>query len=94
MRYVAALARLGEAPADDYDATLTKLLERVKDDEEARQEFVDILELLGPERSPDGELPAPADQPAVLTAAQPMGVLSVVGPRRSSAGPPALVGEA
>jgi putative thioredoxin len=49
VRHVAARARLGTEPADDYDATLTKLLERVKDDEEARQEFVDILELLGPD---------------------------------------------
>jgi putative thioredoxin len=49
VRYVAARARLGSEPADDYDATLLKLLERVKDDEEARQEFVDILELLGPD---------------------------------------------
>jgi putative thioredoxin len=48
VRHVAARARLGTEPADDYDATLTKLLDRVKDDEEARQEFVDILELLGP----------------------------------------------
>jgi putative thioredoxin len=49
VRYVAARARLGAEPTDDYDATLTKLLDRVKDDEEARQEFVDILELLGPD---------------------------------------------
>jgi putative thioredoxin len=48
VRHVAARARLGTEAADDYDATLTKLLDRVKDDEEARQEFVDILELLGP----------------------------------------------
>jgi putative thioredoxin len=48
VRHIAARARLGAEPTDDYDATLTKLLDRVKDDEEARQEFVDILELLGP----------------------------------------------
>jgi putative thioredoxin len=48
-RRVAALARVGDAPADDYDATLTLLLPRVKADDEARQEFVDILELMGPD---------------------------------------------
>jgi putative thioredoxin len=48
-RKVAAAARLGGAPQDDYDATLTDLLPRVKADETARQEFVDILELMGPD---------------------------------------------
>ena len=51
-RPIAAAARLGqpqagEAPSDDYDATLTELLPRVKDDDEARQQYVDILELMG-----------------------------------------------
>ena len=51
VRRVAALARLGDAAAvnDDMDAKLGQLLDRVKDDEEARQEFIDLLELLGPE---------------------------------------------
>jgi putative thioredoxin len=49
VRHVAALARLGDEPTDDYDAKLTGLLDRVRDDEDARQEYVDILELLGPE---------------------------------------------
>jgi putative thioredoxin len=48
-RRIAAAARLGEAPSDDHDATLTELLERVKTDEEARQRFLDILDLMGPE---------------------------------------------
>jgi putative thioredoxin len=48
-RKVAAAARLGSAPTDDHDATLTALLPRVKTDDEARQEFVDILELMGPD---------------------------------------------
>jgi putative thioredoxin len=48
-RKVAAAARLGGAPQDDYDATLNGLLARVKADDEARQEFVDILELMGPD---------------------------------------------
>ena len=51
IRRVAAMARLGEdVPADDdYDAKLSGLLARVKDDEDARQEFVDLLELMGPD---------------------------------------------
>jgi putative thioredoxin len=47
-RVVAASARVDFAPDDDHDATLTELLERVKTDDEARQQFVDILELMGP----------------------------------------------
>jgi putative thioredoxin len=49
VRHVAAMARLGDEPTDDYDAKLTALLDRVRDDDEARQEYVDILELLGPD---------------------------------------------
>jgi putative thioredoxin len=48
VRHVAAQARLSFAPTDDYDARLGALLDRVKGDDEARQEFVDILELMGP----------------------------------------------
>ncbi len=48
-RKVAAAARLGTVPDDDHDATLEALLPRVKADDEARQEFVDILELMGPD---------------------------------------------
>jgi putative thioredoxin len=48
-RKVAAVARLGGEPQDDYDAKLTGLLPRVKGDDDARQEFVDILELMGPD---------------------------------------------
>ena len=47
-RQLAAMARLGSEPDDDHDATLTALLDRVKDDDDARQQFVDILELMGP----------------------------------------------
>ena len=47
-RRLAAAARLQLPPDDDHDATLTALLERVKGDDEARQQFVDILELMGP----------------------------------------------
>ncbi len=48
-RRVAASARVGTTPDDDYDDQLRALLERVKDDDEARQKFVDILELMGPD---------------------------------------------
>jgi putative thioredoxin len=53
-RRVAALARVGGEFASngevnpDVTAKLDALLDRVKDDEDARQEFVDLLELLGP----------------------------------------------
>jgi putative thioredoxin len=46
-RKVAAAARLGQQPADDFDAQLTALLDVVKSDDEARQRFVDILEVMG-----------------------------------------------
>lgn len=50
VRRVAALARTGGAPAaDEVDAKLTALLDRVKGDDAARQEFVDILEVMGPD---------------------------------------------
>ena len=51
-RRVAALARVGNGSGpddDDVDARLTALLERVRDDAAARQEFVDLLEVLGPD---------------------------------------------
>ncbi len=49
-RSVAARARLGpDDTAADVDARLTGLLERVKDDETARREFIDLLEVLGPD---------------------------------------------
>jgi putative thioredoxin len=46
-RLVAAKARVHIAPDDDYDDRLGGLLDRVKDDDDARQEFIDILELMG-----------------------------------------------
>ncbi|HET6875335.1 MAG TPA: tetratricopeptide repeat protein [Acidimicrobiales bacterium] len=50
-RHIAALARLGDEPAGggEIEAKLDDLLERVKDDDDARQEFLDVLEMLGPE---------------------------------------------
>ncbi len=51
-RPIAAAARLGEpqageAPSDDYDDKLAALLPLVRSDDEARQQYVDILELMG-----------------------------------------------
>jgi putative thioredoxin len=51
-RLLAAEARLAERGVevgDDVDARLDALLDRVRDDDTARQEFVDLLEALGPE---------------------------------------------
>jgi putative thioredoxin len=65
-RHLGAQARLGEQlvdPADDgIEATLDSLLERVRQDEGARQEFIDLLELLGPDD------PRTADYRKALTA--------------------------
>jgi len=36
------------APADDFDEKLTALLDKVKTDDDARQQFVDLLEVMGP----------------------------------------------
>jgi putative thioredoxin len=49
-RRVAALARIGIPESDgEIQQRLEGLLDRVKTDEAARQEFVDLLELLGPD---------------------------------------------
>lgn len=48
-RRVAALARTGDVALDDVDARVAALLDRVKDDPDARQQVVDLLELLGPD---------------------------------------------
>jgi len=50
-RRVAALARSGDvvADAEAIPAKLDELLGRVRGDDEVRQEFVDLLELLGPD---------------------------------------------
>ena len=58
-RRVAALARTGadtvdladaeDGPLAGVDAKLEALLARVKDDDEARQEYLDLLELMGPD---------------------------------------------
>lgn len=54
-RRLAAQARLGselasaESTGDGVEAKLDALLEKVRDDDDARQEFVDLLEVLGPD---------------------------------------------
>jgi putative thioredoxin len=53
-RSLAAAARLGAQAGspvadDDYDDKLAELLPRVKSDDEARQQYVDLLELMGPD---------------------------------------------
>lgn len=49
VRQLAAQARLGNEPTDDFDAKLAALIDQVKDDEDARQAYLDILEVMGPE---------------------------------------------
>ena len=46
-RRVSALARVGAPDDADVGTRLDGLLERVKDDEDARREYVDLLEMLG-----------------------------------------------
>ncbi len=52
MRHIAALARIGDdavVNGEGVEAKLDDLLERVKGDEAARQEFLDLLEVIGPD---------------------------------------------
>jgi putative thioredoxin len=48
-RRIAAIARSGAHIGPDVSEKLDALLTRVKEDESARQEFVDILEMMGPD---------------------------------------------
>jgi len=61
-RRLAALARSGDVP-DDVDSRLAQLLTEVKADEDARQKFIDLLEVLG------GDDPRTADWRRKLSAA-------------------------
>jgi len=61
-RRVAALARIGADTKDDVTDELDGLLDRVKDDDEARQRFIDLLEVMG------AEDPRTADYRKQLTA--------------------------
>ena len=48
-RRISALARTNESPvdADEVEVELADLLSKVKDDDDARQRFVDLLEVMG-----------------------------------------------
>ena len=48
-RRVEALARTGDIAPDEIAERLTLLLEQVTEDDEARKEFVDLLDVLGPD---------------------------------------------
>ena len=48
-RRLRAVDRTGGEPVDDIDTTLAQLLPSVKVDDDARQKFVDLLEVLGPD---------------------------------------------
>jgi putative thioredoxin len=48
VRKLGAMARLAMNPVDNLEAELDALLLRVKDDEVARREYLDILETMGP----------------------------------------------
>ncbi|HET7487603.1 MAG TPA: thioredoxin [Acidimicrobiales bacterium] len=49
VRRVAALARVAASGTDDAGAELDALLDKVKGDDAARQRFLDLLEVLGPD---------------------------------------------
>jgi putative thioredoxin len=49
VRQIAARARLSTSLVDNYDTQLVALLNLVKDDEAARQQYLDILEVMGPD---------------------------------------------
>jgi putative thioredoxin len=49
VRKAAAAARLSMRPPDDFDTQLADLLDVVKADDDARQRFLDILEVMGPD---------------------------------------------
>jgi len=48
-RRIAALARIGPDTRDGVTDELDGLLDRVKDDDEARQRYLDLLEVMGPD---------------------------------------------
>lgn len=54
-RQIAALARTGASEGSEAETRLEELLPLVKDDDEARQEFVDLLEVLGAENPATGQ---------------------------------------
>ena len=67
-RRIAALARRGPEAALGVDDRLAELLDQVKGDDDARKEFVDLLELLARRGPGQGRLAPPAQHPPVLSA--------------------------
>lgn len=49
VRKAAAAARLSMRPPDDFDVQLAELIDVVKTDDDARQRFLDIMEVMGPD---------------------------------------------
>lgn len=54
-RQIAALARTGANEGSEVETRLAELLPSVKNDDEARQEFVDLLDVLGAEHPATGK---------------------------------------
>ena len=48
-RQLLAIARTGDVKTDEIHERLENLLTKVKEDEDARQEYVDLLDVMGPE---------------------------------------------
>jgi putative thioredoxin len=48
-RRIAALARIGTDTRDEVTDELDRLIDQVRDDEDARQRYVDLLEVMGPD---------------------------------------------
>jgi putative thioredoxin len=48
-RRIAALARVGEPADQELTGELDQLLDQVKGDDDARQRFIDLLEIMGPD---------------------------------------------
>ena len=61
------LARTSTVRADGVERCSTRCWTRVRDDEAARQEFLDLLETLGPGRPAHRPVPQGAGRPAVLS---------------------------
>ena len=55
IKTVGAAARLAFVPVDDYDKQLTELLTRVKTDDEAKQQYLETLQKMGPNDPRTGE---------------------------------------
>ena len=93
-RVLAAEARLLEAGVDvsgtgreEMEAKLDELLDRVRDDDAARQEFVDLLEAMGADDPRTKEYRRALDRTPVLMAGRPPGRRPRRAADRTAAGP-------